>query len=66
MQNLLKRRKKMKKNGKTFIKRVAGATIGVRANDALQNVFGTGRVKIGGGLIAAGQGAKMFDKKKVK
>ncbi len=66
MRNLLKRRKKMKKNGKTSIKRVAGATIGVRAYDALQNVFGTGRVKIGGGLIAAGQGAKMFDKKKVK
>ena len=54
----------MKKNGKTFIKRVAGATIGVRAYDALQNVFGTGRVKIGGGLIAANEGIKLFDKKK--
>jgi len=56
----------MKKNGKTFIKRVAGATIAVRANDALQNVFGTGRVKLGGGLIASRAGSEMFTKKSSK
>ena len=40
--------------------RVVGATLGAKAHDFLKNlnVFGTGRVKIGGGLIASSEGSK--------
>ena len=55
-------------HGGRVVGRMVGASLGANAHDLLKklDVFGTGRVKLVGGFIAAAEGSKMFTRKRSK